>query len=110
MRLQALPCRFSHLFKDVCASQGGSGAGKKQVAAMLGVQTLRASTRPRPFLRLSPQHLAVQVHERECSSCHKCCAFVMLCFLDCISSNRNSRLTDLRVVYLCHVLECKFRT
>ena len=28
---------------------------------MLGVQTLRASTRPRPFLRLSPQHLAVQV-------------------------------------------------
>ncbi len=34
--------------------------GKKQVAAMLGMQTLRASTRPRPFLRLSPQHLAVQ--------------------------------------------------
>ncbi|KAK9836266.1 hypothetical protein WJX81_000586 [Elliptochloris bilobata] len=41
----------------------GGGTGKKQVAAMLGVQTLRASTRPRPFLRLSPQHLAVQAPE-----------------------------------------------
>lgn len=36
-------------------------AGKKQVAAMLGVQSARAATQPRPFLRLSRQHLAVQV-------------------------------------------------
>ena len=55
---------LKNLESDMCAPQGGGGAGKKQVAAMLGVQTLRASTRPRPFLRLSPQHLAVQVRIR----------------------------------------------
>ena len=36
-------------------------AGKKQVAAILGVQAARAATQPRPFLRLERQHLAVQV-------------------------------------------------
>ncbi len=35
-------------------------AGMKQVAAILGVQSARASTQPRPFLRLARQHLAVQ--------------------------------------------------
>lgn len=35
-------------------------AGKKQVAAILGVQSARAATQPRPFLRLARQHLAVQ--------------------------------------------------
>ncbi|KAK9917305.1 hypothetical protein WJX75_002985 [Coccomyxa subellipsoidea] len=38
-------------------------AGKKQVAAILGVQSARASTQPRPFLRLARQHLAVQAPE-----------------------------------------------
>ncbi|EIE27753.1 hypothetical protein COCSUDRAFT_55736 [Coccomyxa subellipsoidea C-169] len=33
-------------------------AGMKQVAAILGVQSARASTQPRPFLRLARQHLA----------------------------------------------------
>ena len=36
-------------------------AGKKQVAAILGVQAARAGTQPRPFLKLARQHLAVQV-------------------------------------------------
>ncbi len=36
-------------------------AGKKQVAAILGVQSARAATQPRPFLKLAKQHLAVQV-------------------------------------------------
>ena len=35
--------------------------GKKQVAAILGVQSARAMTKPRPFLRLLPQNIAVQV-------------------------------------------------
>ena len=35
-------------------------AGKKQVAAILGVQAARAATQPRPFLKLARQHLAVQ--------------------------------------------------
>ena len=69
----------SDFLNSVCALQGGGGAGKKQVAAMLGVQTLRASTRPRPFLRLSPQHLAVQARAR--SSSHTCCALMTLCSL-----------------------------
>ncbi|CAL8463710.1 g3244 [Coccomyxa elongata] len=38
-------------------------AGKKQVAAILGVQSARAATQPRPFLRLARQHLAVQAPE-----------------------------------------------
>ena len=36
-------------------------AGKKLVSAMLGLQSTRAATQPRPFLKLSRQHLAVQV-------------------------------------------------
>ena len=36
-------------------------AGKKLVSAMLGLQSTRAATQPRPFLKLSKQHLAVQV-------------------------------------------------
>ena len=39
---------------------GMQDAGKKQVAAILGVQSARAATQPRPFLRLARQHLAVQ--------------------------------------------------
>ncbi|KAK9797373.1 hypothetical protein WJX73_006662 [Symbiochloris irregularis] len=38
--------------------------GKKQVAALLGVQTARASTRPRPFLKLMPQNFAVQAPQQ----------------------------------------------
>ena len=37
------------------------GAGKKQVAAVMGVQTARSSTVARPFMRLKPQNIAVQV-------------------------------------------------
>ena len=37
-------------------------AGKKQVAAILGILTARAATRPRPLLKLKPQHIAVQVY------------------------------------------------
>lgn len=37
------------------------GAGKKQVAAVMGVQTARSSTKGRPFMRLKPQNIAVQV-------------------------------------------------
>lgn len=36
-------------------------AGKKLVSAMLGLQSTRAATQPRPFLKLYRQHLAVQV-------------------------------------------------
>ena len=36
-------------------------AGKKQVAAVMGIQTTRASTVARPFMRLLPQKLTVQV-------------------------------------------------
>lgn len=43
---------------------GWQHVGKKQVAALLGVQTARASTRPRPFLKLLPQNIAVQVGAR----------------------------------------------
>ena len=46
---------------DSCACGGAQDVGKKQVAALLGVQTARASTRPRPFLKLAPQNFAVQV-------------------------------------------------
>ncbi|KAL3139211.1 hypothetical protein ABBQ32_005982 [Trebouxia sp. C0010 RCD-2024] len=35
--------------------------GQKQVAAVLGIQAARANTAPRPFLKLMPQHIAVQV-------------------------------------------------
>ncbi len=35
--------------------------GQKQVAAVLGIQAARANTAPRPFLKLKPQHIAVQV-------------------------------------------------
>ena len=35
-------------------------AGKKLVSALLGLQSTRAATQPRPFLRLQRQHLAVQ--------------------------------------------------
>jgi len=35
--------------------------GKKQVAAILGVQSCRTQTKPRPFLRLQTQRIAVQV-------------------------------------------------
>lgn len=35
--------------------------GQKQVASVLGIQAARANTAPRPFLRLMPQHIAVQV-------------------------------------------------
>ena len=37
------------------------GAGRKQVAAVMGVQTARSSTVARPFMRLKPQNIAVQV-------------------------------------------------
>ena len=36
-------------------------AGKKLVSALLGLQSTRAATQPRPFLKLQRQHLAVQV-------------------------------------------------
>ena len=36
-------------------------AGKKQVAAVMGIQTTRASTVARPFMKLLPQKLTVQV-------------------------------------------------
>lgn len=36
--------------------------GQKQVASVLGIQAARANTAPRPFLKLKPQHIAVQVH------------------------------------------------
>ena len=36
--------------------------GQKQVASVLGIQAARANTAPRPFLKLMPQHIAVQVH------------------------------------------------
>ena len=36
-------------------------AGKKLVSALLGLQSTRAATQPRPFLKLARQHLAVQV-------------------------------------------------
>ena len=42
-------------------------AGKKQVAAILGVQAARAATQPRPFLRLARQHLAVQARAALCN-------------------------------------------
>ena len=35
--------------------------GQKQVASVLGIQAARANTAPRPFLKLKPQHIAVQV-------------------------------------------------
>ena len=35
--------------------------GQKQVASVLGIQAARANTAPRPFLKLMPQHIAVQV-------------------------------------------------
>lgn len=35
--------------------------GQKQVASVLGIQAARANTAPRPFLKLLPQHIAVQV-------------------------------------------------
>lgn len=37
------------------------GAGRKQVAAVMGIQTARSCTVARPFMRLKPQHIAVQV-------------------------------------------------
>ena len=40
---------------------GPQGAGRKQVAAVMGVQTARSSTVARPFMRLKPQNIAVQV-------------------------------------------------
>ncbi|KAL0047458.1 hypothetical protein WJX82_003858 [Trebouxia sp. C0006] len=39
--------------------------GQKQVAAVLGIQAARANTAPRPFLKLKPQHIAVQVPSQE---------------------------------------------
>lgn len=35
------------------------------MAAILGVQSARAATQPRPFLKLAKQHLAVQVTPQE---------------------------------------------
>lgn len=40
---------------------GLQDVGQKQVAAVLGIQAARANTAPRPFLKLMPQHIAVQV-------------------------------------------------
>jgi hypothetical protein len=40
---------------------GAQGAGRKQVAAVMGIQTARSSTVARPFMRLKPQNIAVQV-------------------------------------------------
>mmetsp|Transcript_19941 Transcript_19941/g.60258 ORF Transcript_19941/g.60258 Transcript_19941/m.60258 type:complete len:961 (+) Transcript_19941:333-3215(+) len=37
------------------------GAARKQVAAVMGVQAARSSTTARPFMRLRPQNIAVQV-------------------------------------------------
>ena len=47
----------------------GQDVGKMQVAAIMGVQALRAKTKPRPFLRLQPQRIAVQVNpeDQHCS-------------------------------------------
>ncbi|CAK0785418.1 hypothetical protein CVIRNUC_008627 [Coccomyxa viridis] len=39
-------------------------AGKKLVSALLGLQSTRAATQPRPFLKLQRQHLAVQAPEK----------------------------------------------
>ena len=39
----------------------GQNAGKEQTAAVLGVQTCRSNVRPRPWQRLLPQNIAVQV-------------------------------------------------
>ena len=36
-------------------------AGEKQVASLLGIQAARAATRPRPFMRLAKQNIAMQV-------------------------------------------------
>ena len=36
-------------------------AGKKQVAAVMAIQAARAATVPRPFMRLRPQQLTVQM-------------------------------------------------
>ncbi len=36
-------------------------AGEKQVASLLGIQSARAATRPRPFMRLAKQNIAMQV-------------------------------------------------
>ncbi len=75
-------------------AQAGSGEGKKQVAAMLGVQTLRASTRPRPFLRLSPQHLAVQARPRQPRSHRQAsCAYLPLIYNKTLTCKRNKALT-----------------
>ena len=75
-------------------AQAGSGEGKKQVAAMLGVQTLRASTRPRPFLRLSPQHLAVQARPRQPRSHRQAsCACLPLIYNKTLTCKRNKALT-----------------
>lgn len=41
--------------------RGLQDVGQKQVAAVLGIQAARANTAPRPFLKLMPQHIAVQV-------------------------------------------------
>ena len=36
-------------------------AGEKQVASLLGIQSARAATRPRPVMRLAKQNIAMQV-------------------------------------------------
>ena len=48
----------THGLRPAAAAQD---AGKKQVMAMMGIQTTRASTVARPFMRLLPQKLTVQV-------------------------------------------------
>ena len=56
-------------------------AGKKQVAAVMGIQTTRASTVARPFMKLLPQQLTVQVPgsdaEAEASHVHSCAVALM---------------------------------
>jgi hypothetical protein len=52
------PSRCFNRWSGVCGAQG---AGRKQVAAVMGIQTARSSTVARPFMRLKPQNIAVQV-------------------------------------------------
>ena len=58
--------------------------GQKQVASVLGIQAARANTAPRPFLKLMPQHIAVQVPECFSHCCHAglcCCCLESPCNL-----------------------------
>lgn len=45
-------------------------AGEKQVASLLGIQSARAATRPRPFMRLAKQNIAMQVRIPPVASGH----------------------------------------